>query len=73
MLRAEDDCTTEPKSITIDGEPGPMCGQLALAWAGDRGYFIRLYTSGDEPETGKIFNQAWFEQVLTTVRLPPAS
>jgi hypothetical protein len=72
-LQEEADCPAEPERIAVDGAPGVICGTLALTWLGDRGYSIWLYTSGDEPETGEIYDQAWFEDVLATIQLPEAS
>jgi hypothetical protein len=66
------DCTVEAEPITIDGEPGLLCDGLALTWTGDRGYYVRLYVSGDELENGEIFDRAWFDEVLASVRLPAA-
>jgi len=62
---------TEP--ITIDGANGRMCEGLAAVSAGGRGYFVRLYTSGDEPWLSTYYDQAWFRGVLDTVRLDPAA
>ena len=58
---------------TIDGADGRMCPGLAAVTTGDRGYFIRLYTSGDEAWIDKNYDYAWFKTVLATVRLDPAS
>ena len=70
-LSADEACVTvEPEPITVDGAPGFICGTLALTWAGDRGYSIRLYTSGDEPWLSDVYDRAWFDDVLATVRLP---
>jgi hypothetical protein len=61
--------------VTIDGIAGTIgtdC-DVALVVKGDRGYAIHLYTSGDEPWVGQVYNRAWFLQVLATVKLDPAS
>jgi hypothetical protein len=62
---------TEP--ITIDGAQGGMCGGLAAVSAGDRGYFVRLYSSGDQPWLATYYDEAWFRGVLDTVQLDPAA
>jgi hypothetical protein len=72
-MDADEGCTAAPESITVDGAPGLICGQLALTWSGDNAYSIRLYTSGDEPELEVAYDRAWFDDVLATVRLPEAS
>lgn len=71
ILNADEGCAAvEPESITIDGASGLRCGALALTWTGDRGFSIRLYTSGDEPWLEDAYDQAWFGDLLATVRLP---
>jgi hypothetical protein len=70
-LEADDDCSTvTPETITVDGAPGLLCGAFALSWAGDRGYSIRLHTSGDEAWLDDTYDRAWFDDLLATVRLP---
>ena len=66
-------CANEREPITVDGAPGLICDTLALTWAGERGYHIRLYVSDDEPGLDEIYNRAWFEDVLATVRLSAES
>ena len=61
------------ESIQVDGASGFMslsCQHAAVS-AGGRGYVILGYVSGDEPELGAVYNRAWFEGVLATVRLDP--
>ena len=60
---------TEP--ITVNGASGRICGSLVALSIQDRGYFIRLYTSGDESWLDKYYDQAWFRTVLDTVQLHP--
>ena len=72
-LTLYDGCpTTEP--ITVDGAAGLIgtvgCDQVAVT-TGGRGYFIWLYTSGDEAWIGETFDRAWFEEFLATVQLQP--
>jgi hypothetical protein len=62
-----------PESITLDGANGRICGDLVALSTQDRGYFIRLYTSGDEPWVDTHYDNAWFRSVLATVQLDPAS
>ena len=60
---------TEP--ITVGGASGRTCGSLVALSIQDRGYFIRLYTSGDEPWLERYYDQTWFRSVLDTVQLHP--
>ena len=72
---AEPDEGCDPHAIeptTIDGAQGQMCAGLAVVAAGGRGYFVRLYTSSDEPWIPVNYDNAWFKSVLDTVRLDPA-
>jgi hypothetical protein len=70
-LDVDDDCATvTPEAITVDGAPGLLCGSYAVTWTGDRGYSIRLYTSGDEPWLEDAYDRAWFDDLLATVQLP---
>lgn len=76
QLQADDqraaDCSTRAEPVTIDGAPGVICGdQLVLVTEGGRGYFILLYTSGDEPWLGDVYDRAWFESLLATLELHP--
>ncbi len=69
---ALDGCVqTQP--VTIDGASGVVgieCNAAAVT-SGGRGYLVVVYTSGDEPWIGEIYDRAWFEQLLTTIHLPP--
>jgi hypothetical protein len=60
---------TEP--VTLGGASGRICDGLVALSIQDRGYFIRLYTSGDEPWLERYYDQAWFRSVLDTVQLHP--
>jgi hypothetical protein len=60
---------TEP--VTIDGTQGRLCGASAATSAGDRGYLITLYTSGDDPAAVAEYDQAYFRQILATMQLTP--
>ena len=57
--------------ITVDGAPGLICGTLALAWVGDRGYEIRLHVSPDDQSVRDVYDRTWFDDVLATVQLNP--
>jgi hypothetical protein len=57
----------------VDGAPGRICDTLVLTWVGERGYHIRLHVSNDDPQVPEIYDRAWFEAVLATVRLPAGS
>jgi hypothetical protein len=66
-------CTvSEP--IAVDGATGLIGADdcnVAAVTADGRGYFISLYTSGDEPSLSATYDRAWFEDVLATVQLRP--
>ena len=71
-LGSMDECGPPGDSIAIDGFQGRWCGENVVAVSsGDRGYAIRLYTSGDDPSIGDTYDRAWFEEVLATVQLRP--
>ena len=66
----------DTRPITIDGAAGVIveCAGRpihAMTWAGERGFFVLLYRSGDEPWLDGVYDRAWFEQVLGTVTLQP--
>jgi hypothetical protein len=71
-LLAFGDCRPT-EQVTIDGASG-LIGDVC-SWAtvaiNDRGYFINLYTSPDEPQLSGIYDRTWFKSVLATVRLHP--
>jgi hypothetical protein len=72
MSDPEEGCGTVPtEPITVDGEDGLVCDNLALVWVSDRGYNIRLYTSDDDAWVGEMYDPAWFRTVLDTVQLAP--
>jgi hypothetical protein len=76
MLVADDpasDCAATAQPTTIDGAAGVICPQVALVTKDGRGYFIVLYTSGDEAWIGDVHDDAWFASVLATMKLDPAS
>jgi len=71
-LISEDFCDTPLEDVTIDGARGRECASSGAAVsAGDRGYLILPYVSGDDPAVGVTYDRAWFEEVLATVQLQP--
>ena len=46
------------------------CTRAAVTTNG-RGYFVWLYTVGDDPSLNAPYDGAWFEEVLATLRLQP--
>jgi len=70
QLASEEGCdTTEP--ITLDGGTGLTGCTVAAVTAAGRGYWIQLYTSGDDPLAVAPYDRAWFEEFLATVQLHP--
>jgi hypothetical protein len=72
-IALDDGCTaTEP--ITIDGASGLIgagaCTRAVVTTDG-RGYFIWLYTGGDDPSLAVTYDEAWFKAFLATVQLQP--
>jgi hypothetical protein len=65
------DPATPTEPITVGGASGRICGTLVALSIQDRGYFIRLYTSGDEAWLANYYDLAWFRTVLATVQLHP--
>jgi hypothetical protein len=73
QMASDEGCkATEP--IAVDGATGLIgaddCNVAAVTTAG-RGYWIQLYTSGDEAWLSSTFDRAWFEEVLAIVQLHP--
>jgi hypothetical protein len=65
------DCPSEGESIIVDGAQGIICTDLVVVTEGGRGYWIKLYTSGNPAWLGDTFDPEWFRQVLATVQLEP--
>ena len=68
----DDRCgATEP--IDIGGAQGLIADacDVALVTTEGRGYWIQLYTSGDDPIAVAPYDRAWFEELLVTVQLHP--
>jgi hypothetical protein len=72
MASGEGCSETEP--IDLNGANGLIgvegCDVVVVTTAG-RGYWIQLYTSGDDPLAVAAYDRAWFEEVLATVQLSP--
>jgi hypothetical protein len=70
QMASDEGCAaTEP--ITVDGATGLIGCTVAVVTAAGRGYWIQLYTSGDDPPSVAPYDRAWFEEVLATVQLHP--
>jgi hypothetical protein len=68
---ANSDCGPAHEPVTVDGAQGQICWPVVAVPSGGRGYVIWLYTSGDVPGADQLYGQAWFQQVLATVKLRP--
>lgn len=64
-------CATDAQPVTIDGATGSICNAVALVTEGGRGYWVMLYTSGDEAWINDTYDETWFASVLATVSLIP--
>jgi hypothetical protein len=65
-------CEAPREAVVIDGAQGGICSSaVTVVSAGDRGYIILLYVSGDDPADAGTYDQDWFEEVLATVQLQP--
>jgi hypothetical protein len=67
------DCDLPLDPVSLDGNPGLLCAttSTAVAWAGDRGYVVVLYGSGDDPSAVARYDRAYFTDILASVRLQP--
>lgn len=70
-LSSADFCETASEPVTIDGVEGQHCGSAAAVATGDRGYVMKLYTSGDSPAAVAGYDQAYFNDILATLQLQP--
>jgi hypothetical protein len=73
QMASGEGCTaTEP--IAVDGATGLIgadeCNVAVVTTAG-RGYWIQLYTSGDNPLVVAAYDSVWFKELLATVQLHP--
>ena len=65
-------CEAPREAIVIDGAQGGICSSsVAVVSAGDRGYIVLLYVSGDDPGDAGTYNQDWFEQIIATMQVRP--
>lgn len=65
-------CEAPREAIVIDGAQGGICSSsVAVVSAGDRGYIVLLYVSGDDPGDADTYDQDWFEQVIATMQVRP--
>ena len=64
-------CDAPIETVIIDGSQGRLCGATAATSAGDRGYVIVLYISGDDPAAVAGYDQAYFNDILATLQLRP--
>jgi hypothetical protein len=66
-----DACVAAAEPVTVDGAVGSIACNVALVSDGDRGYYIRLFVSGDDPRDAAVYDDAWFASALATVDLRP--
>ena len=65
------ECGASIEPVTIDGTQGRLCGGTAATSIRGPGYVITLYTSGDNPAEVAGYDQAYFNDLLATLRLRP--
>jgi hypothetical protein len=74
QMAGEDEGCATAEPIAVDGATGLIgpdgCDIVWVTTAG-RGYWIQLFTSGDDPRAVAAYDRAWFEEVLATVQLHP--
>jgi hypothetical protein len=66
-------CGDQREQVAIGGMGGVICAaNLFATTAGDRGYFVRLYTGSEIPaEWVDLYDETWFKSVLSTLELHP--
>jgi hypothetical protein len=66
-------CGPAREQVAIGGMSGVICAaDLFATTAGDRGYFVRLYTGSEIPaEWVDLYDETWFKSVLSTLELHP--
>jgi len=71
---ASDEGCAATGPVAVDGAAGLIgadeCTIAVITTAG-RGYWIQLYTSGDDELAVAPYDAAWFEEILATVQLQP--
>jgi hypothetical protein len=74
QMANDEGCGTATKAIAVDAASGLIgadnCSVAVLTSEG-RGYWIQLYTSGDDPLAVAPYDMAWFEDVLAGLQLHP--
>jgi hypothetical protein len=72
-MAANDDCALPLASVTTGAGPARQCagGGMVATWAGDRGYVIWLHTSDDDPTAVAPYDEAYFNDILATLKLQP--
>lgn len=74
QMASEEGCGTATEPITVDAANGllggPNCAVAVVETAG-RGYWIQLYTSGDDPRAVAPYDMGWFQDLLATMDLRP--
>ncbi len=74
QLASDEGCGTTTEPIAFDGGTGltgPGNCTVAVITADGRGYWIQLYTGGDDPDAVAPYDRAWFEEFLATVQVHP--
>ncbi len=74
QMASDEGCGTVTEPIVVDGATGLIgAGEcdVAVVTSAGLGYWIQLYTGGDDPSAVAPYDRAWFEEVLATVQLNP--
>ena len=74
QMASDEGCGTATEPIAVDGATGLIgaddCNVATVTTAG-RGYWIQLYTGGDDELAVAAYDRAWFEEVIASVQLHP--
>ena len=73
-MASDEGCGTATEPIALDAASGLIGGEgrnVAVVTIAGRGYWIQLYTSGDDELAVAPYDKAWFEEVIATVQLHP--
>jgi len=74
QMASGEGCGTPTKPVMVDSASGLTGGDactVAVVTSAGRGYWIQLYTSGDDPTAVAPYDRAWFDSVLATIQLRP--
>jgi hypothetical protein len=74
MATPDQGCGSAARQGTVDGASGLIGNAgctIAVVTTAGRGYWIQLYTGGEDPFPSNVYDLAWFEEVLATVQLLP--